>query len=210
MIEVKNVTSSMAFGYIREELARGRMLSAYINHLPIETGSVFALVPPGVVEDKLYAFKYGGIYPFDSSLIEGNHAWVPIQNDAVPLLADEIHKYLNADKEHCCFFEEPIWELSDPKVKTFDLDYVYLSTGQVYYFFNNGNVDIERIKKAIQVSEDYVFLCALSRPGITVQSNLLPSKEITEEMLRLFARNVFVFFVRAYDGEGYLMWVGEK
>ena len=162
MIEIKNVTGIESFQYIRKQLSRGRSLSTFINDLSIENGSVYAFVPGGTQEEKIHAFENGGIYSFDKELLNTEHPVIPVQNNARPLLIGEIQKHLNADKKNCCLFEEPILWPSDSKLTTFGFDYVYLGGEQVFYFFNKGNANAEKLDEAILISDDYIFLCVLS------------------------------------------------
>jgi hypothetical protein len=210
MIEKKDVTGPLASAYIHEQFLRGRFLSRGLKNLPIENGKIFAFVPSWIAPEKLYAFQNGGIYASDEELKQREHPWSAIRNDALSPICEEIERYIRVEKSNCCLFEDPILWPSDSQVKNNNIEFVYLGEDQVYYFFNNSNFNFEKIKEAVLVSDDYIFTCAISSLDINMQSCFLPSKEITVELLEAFVRNVFVFFVGAYDGEGYLMWVREK
>jgi len=207
MIEQRNITGSSALDYVRQELSRGGVLSDYINKLPLDNGSIYAFVPEGTSENKLYDFEYGALYPFDEGLIDERPLSMPIPNDSRPLLVERIQQHLNLSETNCCLFEDPIRSPSDPIVSISAIDYVHLNNSSMFYFFNHSKNDASVIGKALSISEDYVFLCALSSMDVITQNEFLPNKEISLNLLEKFAAGVSSFFVEAYDHEGYLMWV---
>jgi len=207
MIETKNVTGSAALNYVRQELSRGRVLSDRINQLPLDDGTIYAFVPTGTSADKLYDFEYGALYPFDERMIEERPSSMPIPNDSRPLLIERIQQHLNFSEVNCCLFEDPVRSPTDPIVSVSAIDYVYLGDGSMFYFFNYPKNNASTISKALSISEDYVFLCALSSIDMAAQNEFLPNEEISLNLLEKFAVNVSSFFVKAYDHESYLMWV---
>lgn len=207
MIEKFDVTGDDSSAYIRKQLLRGRSLSDGLNNLPIENGTVYAFVPSGIEPDKLYRFENGGIYSSDEELRKRTVRFSAVRNDALTPISVEIERFITTDKKRCCLFEEPVLWQTDEELKNNGIEFVCFGDKQVFYFFNSNNADLEKIKEAILVSDSYVFTCAVSLLNENIQSNFLSSKRISTELLDEFIRNVFVFFIGAYDGEGYLMWV---
>ncbi|MDO6433259.1 hypothetical protein Q4E93_21795 [Flavitalea sp. BT771] len=207
MIEKIDVTGDGSNAYIRKQLLRGRSLSDGLKNLPIEKGTVYAFVPSEIELDKLYRFENGGIYSSDEELRNRTARFSAIRNDALTPISVEIERLITTETKHCCLFEDPVLWPKDEELKNNGIEFVCLGDKQVFYFFNRNNTDLEKIKQAILVSDSYVFTCALSSLDINLQSAFSSSKEITTELLDEFVRNVFVFFIGAYDGEGYLMWV---
>jgi hypothetical protein len=214
MIEILNVTGDAVFAYLRATLSRGRSLSKSIKDLPIEEGRVFSFVPSGTTRDSLYAFENGGLYLTNSiekvrveSSVLGSV--VPVSNDARPSVIEQILMRINGGKDNFCLFEEPVMWPSDPNLAKLGLDYVYIGDEQLFYFFDTAHATAERIGEAIKVSDDYIFLCALSSLASSIRFCFTPSKEISPDFLVSFAKNVDTFFIGAYDGEGYLMWTKE-
>jgi hypothetical protein len=119
----------------------------------------------------LFAFTYGGIYLSESIQLQRGNSWDAVKNDARPLLIQEIQTHLKFGENNCCLFEEPILYPSDSKITAIGIDYVYLGSEQVFYFFNTDNFTGEKIEKAIKVSDDYIFLCALSSLDSNIQTN---------------------------------------
>jgi hypothetical protein len=207
MIEKKNITRPAALNYVKIELSKGGVLSTCISSLPLLNGSIFALVPAETSDKNLYDFENGVLYPIDEKLLDAKQPAIPIQNEARPLLVEIIQQYLNANETNCCLFEDPIRLRTDPIATDSAIDYVHLIGGEMFYFFNSSSNDSSKISKALVTSEAYIFLCALSSLDIAMQNEFLPNKEISLNILEKFAAGVFAFFVKAYDYEGYLMWV---
>ena len=206
MIRKKNVNGLLAFDYLKQELAKGRSLSAKLNNLSLDNGSIQALVPEETSDKKLYQFEEGSLYFFDKEL-KWNKSAIPIQNDAKPLVVDEIRNHLNLSERNCCLFEEPIRVPSDFSVTNSGIEYIHLNNNEMFYFFNQQNNNGAKIKKALLTSEAHIFLCALSSLDISIQNEFLASGEISLAQLEKFVDNISYFFVKAYDHEGYLMWV---
>jgi hypothetical protein len=207
MIEKKNITGTAALNYVKQELSRGGALSACINELLLANGAIYAFVPGGTSESKLYDFENGGLYLLDEEFLDERPSSTPILNDARPLLVEIIQQHLTSMGVNCCLFEDQLLSPTDPIVATFSLDYVHLSDGQMFYFFNSHRNNTSTIRKALATSEAHVFLCVLSSLDIDMQNEFLPNREISLGLLEEFAASVSSFFVEAYDHEGYLMWV---
>lgn len=207
MIEKRCVTGELATAYIRNQLSICRMLSDGSNGLFIENGEVYAFVPSWIESDKLYQFKNGGIYVIEAERVPRALRYEYVRNEALTPIAEEMERLIKADKKNCLLFEEPLYDRKYLEKEKGDVAFVSLGDRNVFYFLNGQNADLEKIKEVIVLSENYVFTCAVSTLNENVQSTFLSSKEINAELLDEFVRNVFVFFVGAYDGEGYLMWV---
>jgi hypothetical protein len=207
MIEKKEVTGTRSFEYIRKQLSRGKTLSSFINTLlPIEKANVYSFVPSETSIENLFQFDSGRLYPFNRESLKSANPIIPIRNDSRPLIIEEIQKHINNNSNNCCLFEEPVGVPSDPWVITSGMEYIHLNNIEMFYFFDNNNNDVKKIEKAFIASEDYIFLCALSSLDPTELNDVTSHKEVLLEFLQLFATKITTFFVKAYDGEGYLMW----
>jgi hypothetical protein len=76
----------------------------------------------------------------------------------------------------------------------------------MFYYFDRTKNEVEKIKAALKKSESYYSLLALSSYNNKEDSKYRPIGEIRFEFLEKFVSNIVSFFVRAYDGERYLMW----
>jgi len=205
MIKRVDITSPEAFAYVQEQLdLSGKTLANQLLSTSLLEGKVFTYVPENTPSELLYRFETSGIYPFERSLLQNIPALVPVQNDARPVVMEDILKYLHENKEHCCLFEEPVGRPSDPWVKNSKMKYVHLND-EMYYFFDKDPKS-EEVKDAFRTSDGYYFLCVLSSLRIDDQCGFSPFNSLNSDRLKDFASNVVSFFVRAYDGEGYLQW----
>jgi hypothetical protein len=205
MIDKKDVTGLAAFKYLRKQLDMGISLSQSVNKLPIEDGEVYSFVPVGTSDEALYNFEFGGIYPFDKDELKSTQLSL-VRNDARPVVLNEIQSYIIENEENCCIFEEPNASPDFPWVKASRMEFIHLNNEEMFFFFDKKNSAIEKVKEAFNTSEAYIFLCALSTLNISEHAQFEAFKEITIASLELFVKDIRSFFVRAYDGEGYLMW----
>lgn len=205
MIKSTDIACAEALDYLRGQLElSGKTLAKLVRSQFFSEGKVFAFVPENTPSELLYRFEAGGIYPYKKRLPQISPAIVPIQNDAKPIVMNNILQYLQQKKENCCLFEEPCAIPSDPWVRRLQINYVHLNQ-QMFYFFGD-NTNTVGFEQAFTASEGYYFLCALSTLDTDKQKSFVPFSPVTDELLKEFASNIVCFFVRAYDGEGYLQW----
>jgi hypothetical protein len=205
-IEKKNVTGSDALKYIRDQLDIGGSLANYINTLPIEIGEVYSFVPKDTTNENLYNFSSGGIYPFDKRLLKSKNI-LPVRNNAKFSMVDEIQNYLKISDTNCCLFEDTVNIPSDSWIKASGIEYIYIKDKEMFYYFDKLNNSAEKINEALTKSENYSFTCGLSSLSKNDHKKFATFEEINMELIMLFVKSISLFFVRAYDGEGYLMWV---
>ena len=205
MIQKKNVTSPKAYDYLRKQLDMGISLSQCISKLPLERGEVYSFVPEDTSDEILYNFDFGGVYAIDKAKARTSQI-SPVKNDARPIVLSEIQNYINEGEMNCCIFEEPNASPDFHWVKTSGMEYIHLNNQEMFFFFDKGNNDNEKVQDAFTTSEVYIFLCVLSELKKEEHAQFAAFNEVAIDALELFAINMKKMFVRAYDGEGYLMW----
>jgi hypothetical protein len=205
MIEKLDVTSSKAIEYFKEQLYLAEKLLSYNLHfLSMEEGEIYSFVPHGTKEEVLYDFYGGSLYPLDTNARAFNPTLIPVQNEAKPVLIDMISEYLRHNN-NCCVFEEPVATPDDAWVATSDIDYVRVQK-EMFYFFDEENNDKNKLEKALVTSSNYYFLCVLGSLEKEKRALFTPGKEIPTTILEEFAKTPYAVIVKAYDGEGYLIW----
>ncbi len=132
---------------------------------------------------------------------------MPIRNDSSPVVIAEIHEYLNLSKTNCCLFEDATQKAGDFWINSKGIAYEKFNTEDIYYFFGAENNNLDNISDAFWSSCSYVFLCAFSNLDVEEPKKFIPFTEITVELMKLFVKNVNAIIVRAYDREGYLIWM---
>jgi hypothetical protein len=209
MIQKVNVTGSASFEYVKSQLKLGKSLSECIEKMSIDQGEIFSFVPVGISEKNLYSFNIGGIYPSDHDLFINKQPIVPVRNDARKSIGDEIEKCLGESVSNCCIFEDPLSTPKDKWVTSSGIKYVQLNN-DMFYFFDSKNIVKKDIDEAWDASEAHVFLCALGKLNFSEHDRFASFKVISIKDLELFVESIMSFVVKAYDGEGYLMWQKEK
>ena len=209
MITKIEITGKKSINYIREHLfLGGKTLSNFLLTISLEKGKIFSIVPEYIDKQKLFNFETGGIYAVDEELLKKRPVLIPIRNDSRPFVIDLIEKYLSANQEHCCIFEEPVGQPDFPYVIESGIEYVSIRN-EMYYYFDRENNSKEEIEKALVTSDGYYFLCALGKLEVEKRASFIPKKEISSDILEEFVEQIKAIIVKAYDGEGYLMWVRE-
>jgi hypothetical protein len=210
MIKKVDVTSEKAFAYLKKHVnSSGKTLANYVELLLLENGKVYSFVPENTPEKELYYFEEGVLYPYDTNTFNNaihqpdGSLLVPIQNDAESIVIDLIIDYLHSEN-HCCLIEEATAEPSDPWVKNSQIKYSFFKN-EMYYFFNQ-EVNEKEFKEAFKTSQAWYFLCTLSVLSPEEQNNFNHYKELSVELIKSYIEGLKSFFVRAYDGEGYLQW----
>ena len=208
MIQKIEVTSDKAYKYIKGQLEKGgKSLSNLLSGLPLENGKVFSFVPEQASENSISNFSSGGLYPLDKEVIlKSENELVPIQNDARPYVLSIIKSYLIADAENCCLFEDPYAIIKDAMNGYLELEYISCN-GEIYYFFGNNKLDTESLEASFKTSEGYYFTCILSSLEIRKHQAFSPFRVVSQIDLYELLNSINSFFVRAYDGEGYMLWV---
>jgi hypothetical protein len=205
MVKRIEVTSSEAFTYLRGQLElSGKTLANLLLNQLLKAGKVYAYVPDGTSSELLFMFNSGGLYPFEKELFRRPPILIPVKNNARPVVMNLVQQHVRSSKDNCCLFEEPVWEPSDSWLKQSNTEYIYLGK-EMYYFFGGNELDLD-FQKAFGTSEGYYFLCVLSTLDSGHQQEFSPFSSITSDLITYFVSNMSSFFIRAYDGEGYLQW----
>ena len=201
----RNITSLHSFAYIRRQLnLSSKALAGFIGQQEMENGYVYTFVPEDTSEDQLNNFESGGLYYSEKKFINGV-LLSPTINESRPKIEELIKKHLDATADNCCFFEEPHATPSDRWVINEKVKYVE-SNDEMYYFFDRKNIIDEELKRAFLNSDGYYFFFVLSSLNVEAHDKLKAFSKISAVTLKAVADNATTFFVKAYDGEGYLIW----
>lgn len=209
MIEKREVTGVEALEYLQNQLSLGgKTLSNYINQHPLQYGQVYSFVPKGTSQGSLYNFKSGGIYFSNKESLSNGPILIPIRNDAKDILINIINEFIQNTDDNCCIFEEPNAKPSDPWISNSGIEYIFYGE-EIFYFFDKSNNNKEGIENAIKRSDGYYFLCALGSLNFANHAGFTSFQSVSPELLKAFVQKIAFFFVKAYDGEGYLMWTNK-
>lgn len=207
MIQKIDVTGIAAFEYLSNQLELGgKSLSRLISLLQLKEGKIYSFAPKHTSKKSLFEFNKGGIYSLTKKNIFEN-GLIAIRNDSKKIILNLLYEYINKNNDNLCIFEEPNAIPSDKWISNSKMEYAFLGN-EIYYLFQKSNNKVD-LEKAFKTSEGYYFLCVLSTVKSYNRPQFLIKKEINSNLLSEIVENLSCFFIRAYDGEGYLMWSKE-
>jgi hypothetical protein len=183
--------------YIREKLTLGHKLAEELLKLPLEAGSVHALLPEETAPEDYMDFEEGSVSPT---------TWVSPQVQRIDRKEiDEaealfIRDYLAQDRSHVAVFEDPFAEVGNAFLEGED----YFTDGkQIYYVLTSDDLETERIIQDVRAGSALYALGVLtSWPGFA----LAPGQQIPDEAFRSISLAPDHILIGAYDGEADLIW----
>ena len=194
----EHVLADEANEYVRDCLEYGHSLSRYLRHRPdLAHGKVIVRLPLGADVEDLDRFEWGGKYPKAS---DGQ-----FKPQAEQDLAFLIRRFLQEGKGRACVSENYLARRTDPWLAHAKSRILFFGE-EVYHVIDRQDVESDSIDAAIREAESpTIFVGVLStlRQGF----RLPPVKtDMDTDQLRVLAEEAEKLIVRAYDGEGYLIW----
>jgi hypothetical protein len=195
--------------YLRDALASGKELShALLERVDAQRATVSTFLPGEVDETAVYDFKGGGILrpagpPIPIRKGRGGYA-VPVP-DLDEVLADFIQSHLQSGETTFCVLEDALSSPDDYP----DNHIVSVKTiGQsVFLVLTPTDSDRTVIQEALKDTASIAppTVGALGRWGSGTALETADRHLGTDDMTRI-AKATERFFVRAYDGEGFVLW----
>jgi hypothetical protein len=188
--------------YVRDVLEYGHSLARHLlRSRDLTVGRVVTRIAPDANTDELEKFEWGGKYYPEP--ISGRRR-TPVDD-----LASYILSCLDATEERVCVFENHLGRRTDPWLEQAQSRVLFLGE-EVYHVISSEDADLDSTKAAINEAEDVTLLVGVL--SVWPQDSRLSSerREITDEELRAIAQRAEKIIVRAYDGEGYLIWESRR
>lgn len=197
--------------FVRQYLSNGLTLAQLLlERLPLDRGTVTTYLPEEVTKEEAEEFESGGKIKTDPSLretrvSEDGRKWIftPVQ-DNLALIMPHLLAYMFENHDRICIFENASGGAEDPCIVKIHSN-IYLYHNEVYHFVNPANIDSSSIETAIRKARSYRLLGV----GTSVNGEKYrdtQKRTVNIEELKMFAKNTEILVVRAYDGEGYLIW----
>lgn len=203
-------TRAAAADYIRQQLAQGKSLAKLLlEALDFDGGKSTALSAVPLAAGEIVQFGWGHARRTDSAprsvMINGTvHAAYPTLS-ANEQLADAVYALLGS-RADLCLLENSIAQADDPWLRRAKSRLLFHGR-EVYHALFSVDRDKARIIDAIHEAErPPVFVGAVGRVPCFSGPDVTSLHAVTAEQLAEFAKTARCVFVRAYDGEGYLIW----
>lgn len=198
--------SEKALNYICKSLKDANGLSdVLLEEIDLKTGSFFTLLPDGSNLDRLYEFESGVILPQNPRIVTCSKEGVSSSYSITPNIREKLSEIILEMLENrgniTCIFDDII---RSPRghFKSSLNGCKYVHDDQLYYMQNKSNASVESIQTSLKAS--HAFWHSL---GMLTKADLQPNVyELNQEMFRNICLHTQMFFVGAYDGEGYVFW----
>jgi hypothetical protein len=209
MHERRALDPTLVLGYLRGQLDQGRTLSSLLQRIDLAAGRFWTYLPPDPDGSATrHPPEQGGLTPPGGPTIAlaGGGRFVPVVATGEPAIVELIGDFLRGGTDACCVLEDAMSRPGDPVIAGPD-DIRYLFYGdEVYALLAGGDAGATSIDSAIRATRSYLLLAVLTLlpPGGDLAGP--GGHVITFEDLRHFAEHAQTIVVRAYDGEGFLVW----
>lgn len=198
-----------AVKYLKRQLGLGKTLSKLLlDSVAFENGEILALSAVALNPTEATQFESGHALRANTPpkhVATGELAFATYPTPgASGQLAQTIHSLLS-EPTSLCLLENPLARAGDPWL-TRAKSRVVLHGSEVYHALFGADRDEIRIVNAIREAErPPLFVGAVGYAPSDMPADISSSSTITAEQLANFAGSVRCVFVRAYDGEGYLV-----
>jgi len=198
--------------FLRGHLADGNTLSrCLLEYCDLNVGEVVTHLPGDINAKEAKRFSTGGKHkdfrPAVRRILVDGKTWMTMEEkpDTVAHLAGLIREFLGKDRTLCifeaaqCSPTDPWLRPDDERIRTLD-DEVYFALGK------NDAADEGKITGTIRDAySDWHFVCVMSS---LPEEDLLSirGKILTEGDVKVMAERAEKIAVRAYDGEGFVVW----
>jgi hypothetical protein len=196
--------------YIRRQLGQGKSLSkSLLATVDFEKGEIIALSPTPLSPDETVQFDWGHtpqteVKPEHVKIGDASYLAVPTPK-ADEQLVEAIYESLQ-NPQSICFLENDLAEAHDPWLQRAK-SRVITNGSEVYHALLSVDRDKGKIEAAIREwDRPPTSIGALGVINEKASAHVASAKIITTRELTAFARTVQAIFIRAYDGEGYLVW----
>jgi hypothetical protein len=194
------IDDTSSYKYLREQLDLSeRFTTDIIKNLPLENGNIFALIEGD--------YNPKNLHYLDRPILNNrnqNSGLIPVENNVIPVLINAIIKYISSDPNNFCIIEEPVAKPNDKHFLTVSIPYKILEE-EIYYIFSSKENDFQKINEAIKLGTGHYFLCILSKAR-DIELESTDSIKINKDFILKLLFQVEMIIVKAYDGQGYLIW----
>jgi hypothetical protein len=195
---------------LKDLIDMNKILAQFLLKLPLEDGKVISYLPAESNTEAILDFNTGGIvideteekHFFKSNGKKMLMKAIPNRNTRKKLV-EFILDFLQKNDNNYLIIEDTFASPSDPYI----LSNIHCLSCKdcVYHFLNAQHSNKDSINEVINNAvRGYLKIGILTY--CNQKYNIKKGKEISEEIIKMFAENTEHIFVRAYDGESELIW----
>lgn len=209
----KIVLGISARSYIEKCLGYGCSLSKYIlDYIDLKTGQIIVELPEQSSFERIEDYDHG-ILPeppkaewYRVEEKDGTKSvWVPI-HPFKKYIIGTIRSFLISDQNNICIIEDPMAKPTDEWLHE-TLSNIIQYQNEIYHLIRAGehsNSEIEGILNQVNVVWPPLTGFLISLP--IGQGVNITKQELKPILIKTMAENLEKLFVKAYDGETYLIW----
>jgi hypothetical protein len=201
---IKHYLDNRAINFIRKQLSEGNTFFRKLRQLDLESGYVWTHNIIQVSEETLYNFEFAGFSPLPEIPRKVNYE--PVINVNEEIVCEEVLQVASTLQNSICVFEDVIHHSNDPAILNYPPGYYCFLADEVYYILSGHEINKSRIKEAIRETQSYHFTFAISE--IAFDKTNYP--QLNKTAVDKFIENTILIAIRAYDGDGYIVWSKQK
>ncbi len=200
-----------ALVYLLSCLELGGTLARHLTELPLSTGQVSAFLPEDVSREAAKDFEGGEVIPLDWSRAQhvDGMTIVPVRTrpegkETEKALERFIQDYFEAGTNRCLLFADDAGAPDDPWSREHST-HAIVHNKEVYYFLKAPLADISQVAEfRIEHHSPWLDISILTRIPNGVE--LIGGADVSSEVLKELADGTDHIILRAWDGEGELIW----
>ena len=189
-----------ALAYVLDQFDETRVLDAALKALVgSAAGELFTYLPADIDEEQAYRFGSGGILPARPERYPAEGGYLVPVDSLVPVRDELFAQILRSDPRACCIVSEVNPSPDDPDPPS---EPTVFWVGEECYHWLDGRSSDDLVEETFSLAEvpwHSVAACCLPASPIT-------QNEMDQAALVALARDVTHVSVRAYDGEGFVIW----
>lgn len=189
-----------AWAYVLDELDDGMILGAALKPVvQATTGEVFTRLPRDMTLERAHEFHRGGVLPARPERYPTEGGYLVPVDSVMSARDDRVVGFLGNDLRACCIIGEMNPRPGDPNPPT---EPSVFWIGEECYHWLGANASPELVEDTFAAAE---------LPWHAVAACYLPEtptkkEDLDRSALISLARSVSEISVRAYDGEGFVIW----
>lgn len=195
VLKIINLDQQASVNHVRGRLSLGNLLASRVSALPLESGSVSALLPEHVSPSEASSVRIlrdgGVVHPGEGQEIER-------------AVAELVSAYLSRGDRQCAIFEHSLARASDPWVSNCEVP-LFIQDSKIFLYLTALAAQPDRVLRTMRTARTSLAMIAILTHFDT-PDEISDRQSAPAGLLDRLAANTQHVIVDAYDGEGFLVW----